>query len=130
MGTGESVTAPAGGRSPLTGGLTILIGFVHDFAAGIWAACTFSIWWLERAVPLSGAAAAVLGRLQWEFFLIALVCVAIVLVAGVGRTFTYVSGVYGDQAEPRRRRMLAVKHVLLLAVFGAGTIWQYAMASG
>lgn len=109
--------------------LTIVIGFAHDFAAGIWAACIFAIWWLERAVARSSSGAE-LVVLQRQFFLIALGCVAVVLLAGVGRTFTYVQGVYGAEAESTRRRMLIIKHVVLLVVFGLGTLWQYTMAFG
>lgn len=125
----EGETAGPTLRSPLTSGITIFVGFLHDFAAGIWAACAFAIWWLERPTPASAGREA-LAALQREFFFIALACLAVVLLAGVGRTFTYVSGVYGEHAEARRRRMLAVKHVVLLAVFSAGTLWQYAMVFG
>ena len=106
--------------------LTILVGFVHDFAAGIWAACTFAIWWLGRGGAPAGVAAYLFG-LKQSFFFIALGCVAVVLLAGVGRTFTYAgtAGLYGEDAEPLRRRMLWRKHAILMAVFGLGTIWQY-----
>lgn len=111
--------------------LNILVGFVHDFAAGIWAACTFAIWWLERAMAVSADAEA-LRSLQWQFFYIALACVGVVLLAGVGRTFSYsyVGAVYGEDSEATRRRMLIVKHVVLLIVFGVGTWWQYVTARG
>jgi len=50
----------------------------------------------------------------------------------MGRTFTYayIGEVYGQEAEATRRRMLIVKHVVLLAVFGAGVWWQAAMIWG
>ena len=105
------------------------MGFIHDFAAGIWAACTFAIWWLERAIP-GAADAGQLEALQRQFFYIALACVAIVLIAGVGRTFTYAANVYGEAAESQRRKMLVIKHAVLLAVFGVGTLWQYMTVFG
>lgn len=118
--------------------ISVLVGFLHDFVAGIWAACTLAIWWLERSI--SGAtdpgdmavvsATATLAALERQFFYIALGCVAIVLAAGAGRIFTYVDGVYGPDAEVQRRRMLMAKHAVLLIVFGAGTMWQYMAVFG
>jgi putative copper export protein len=106
--------------------LTILIGFVHDFSAGCWAATVLAIYWLSTAATPAGLEAA-LGGLKRQFFFLGLGCVALVLATGAGRTFTYVKNVYGPDAERTRRKMLVVKHVFLLAVFGLGTIWQYTM---
>ena len=52
------------------------------------------------------------------------------MLAGMGRTFTYayIGSVYGEQSEQLRRKMLIVKHVMLLSVFGLGTWWQYILA--
>lgn len=46
----------------------------------------------------------------------------------MGRTFTYIENYYGEDAEKMRRKMLAVKHILLFGIFGSGTYWQYTMA--
>ncbi len=104
------------------------MGFVHDFAAGCWAATVLAVWWIDRK-PLAGVA---LAGLKKEFFYIGLVCVAVVLLAGVGRTFTYayIGSVYGEQSEALRRKMLALKHIGLFIVFGLGTYWQWTMAFG
>jgi putative copper export protein len=105
---------------------TILIGFIHDFAAGCWAATVLAVYRLEQIIsgPESQAA---LGALQKEFFYIGIVCIFIVFSAGAGRTFTYIQNVYGEDAEKSRRKMLIMKHIILLAVFGSGTFWQYTM---
>jgi len=105
---------------------TILVGFIHDFAAGCWAATVLAVYRLEQVIsgPESHAA---LSALQKEFFHIGIVCIFIVLGAGAGRTFTYVQNVYGESAEKSRRKMLIIKHMILLAVFGSGTFWQYMM---
>ncbi|MBI4823043.1 MAG: hypothetical protein HY805_02280 [Nitrospirae bacterium] len=104
---------------------TIFVGFVHDFAAGCWAATVFVVWWLERVqdealVPL-------ISEIQREFFYIGIACIATVLVAGVGRTFTYayIGSVYGEESERFRRKMLLAKHIILFSIFGLGTYWQY-----
>ena len=110
--------------------LTIIVGFLHDLAAGCWAATVLSIYWIERILKRDGAMKGLLQGLQKEFFYIGLVCVAVVLIAGVGRTFTYayVGEVYGRDAEAVRRRSLVIKHIVLFVLFGAGIYWQYRMA--
>ena len=105
---------------------TILIGFIHDFAAGCWAATLLAVYRLEQVIPGSESQAA-LSALQKEFFYVGIACIIIVFGAGTGRTFTYIQNVYGEDAEKSRRKMLIMKHLILLAVFGSGTFWQYTM---
>ena len=105
---------------------TILIGFSHDFAAGCWAATVLSIYWLGQLsnnIEIQSA----LVPLKKDFFYLALICVGIVLLTGMGRTFTYIDNVYGEDSEKIRRKMLALKHILLFSVFGVGLYWQYSM---
>jgi putative copper export protein len=108
--------------------VTIFIGFTHDLATGIWAAALLSLYWLDRISDESLKPA--LTALEREFFYIGLVCIGIVLLTGAGRTFTYayIGEVYGGDAEKIRRKMLIIKHVVLLLVFSVGTYWQYTMA--
>lgn len=106
--------------------LTIIIGFIHDFAAGCWAATVFAVYWLNRQVQ-AFEISAVLLDLQKQFFFIGLGCVALVFITGAGRSFTYVGNVYGEDAERLRRKMLIIKHVILLLIFGAGVSWQYSL---
>lgn len=107
--------------------LTVLVGFVHDFAAGIWAASVLAVWWIHRS-PSLGSAESVLRPLMRQFFWIGVASVVLVMATGAGRTFTYVDGFYRADAERLRRRALIVKHVVLLGVFGSGMLWQYGMA--
>ena len=109
--------------------LTIFIGFVHDWAAGCWAATVLGTWWLSR---YSGTAAVgeILFELKKQFFYFGIACVIVVFATGTGRTFTYVGNVYGEDAEKMRRKMLIIKHIILLSIFGAGTCWQYFMTFG
>ena len=109
--------------------LAILVGFIHDWAAGCWAATVLGVWWLSR---YSGTAAVgeILFDLKKQFFYFGIACVIVVLATGAGRTFTYVGNVYGEDAEKMRRKMLLIKHIILLSVFGAGTCWQFFMTFG
>ncbi|NTW58396.1 MAG: hypothetical protein HGB21_00850 [Nitrospirae bacterium] len=107
---------------------TIFIGFLHDFAAGCWAASVLAVYWVHRIEQEKGIGGLLFG-LKEQFFFIGLVCVTTVLAAGAGRMFTYsyVGNIYGDDAEKLRKRMLVIKHLLLSAVFSAGIFWQYVM---
>jgi putative copper export protein len=111
--------------------ITIIIGFVHDFAAGCWGACVLAVYWLHRLEDQPGLQQLMLG-LKKQFFFAGLACFAIVLAAGAGRTFTYayVGNVYGEDAEKLLRKMLIIKHTILLVMFGLGTGWQYSMVFG
>jgi len=109
--------------------LTVIIGFVHDFASGCWAATVFAIAYLDGREVDTGAAT-LLGELERSFFWIGIACIVVVFATGAGRTFTYVDQHYGPEAERQRRRLLIIKHVVLVIVFGAGTAWQYIMAFG
>jgi len=105
---------------------TIIIGFIHDFAAGCWAATVLAIYWLSRQV-FSAEVGAIIFGLKKQLFWAGVVCVITVFATGAGRTFTYVENVYGPDAEKRRRKLLMIKHIILLTVFGLGTWWQYSM---
>ena len=106
---------------------TIFIGFLHDFAAGCWGATVLAVYWVDREAAQRQDLKPILDVLERRFFWAGIACVAIVLLAGMGRTFTYavIGSVYGEQSEALRRKMLIIKHIVLVAVFGAGTWWQY-----
>ena len=106
--------------------VTILIGFIHDWAAGCWAATVLAIYWLQRqSVPVEMSG--IIFGLKKQLFYAGLICVILVFATGAGRTFTYVEDVYGQDAEKVRRKMLIIKHIVLLIVFGSGIFWQYTM---
>jgi len=102
----------------------IIIGFLHDFAAGCWAATVFAIYWINNKHFALHIVDSLFG-LKKDFFQAGLVCIAVVFLTGAGRSFTYVNNVYGKKAERTRRMMLIAKHIILFAVFGYGTWWQY-----
>ncbi|MBA4386606.1 MAG: hypothetical protein C0404_01415 [Verrucomicrobia bacterium] len=107
----------------------IVAGFLHDFSTGLWAACLLVTWWLHRALG-DQAIDAVLRPVLHQLFFVGLGCTVVVLLTGAGRSFTYVENVYGSDSEQLRRRMLLIKHVILLGIFGAGTWIQYRLAFG
>lgn len=108
--------------------ITIFVGFIHDFAAGCWVATVLAIYWLHNLQSGSPELAQVIAPLENDFFYLGIACAGIVLLTGMGRTFTYIENFYGANAEKLRRKMLVVKHMLLFGIFGTGTYWQYTMA--
>lgn len=106
--------------------LTIIIGFIHDFAAGCWAATVLAVWWLAGR-EVGGDAVAVVAGLMRQIFYAGLVSVFLVFATGAGRSFTYVDNVYGQDAEKMRKRLLIFKHLFLFLVFGLGIWWQYSL---
>lgn len=106
--------------------VTITIGFIHDFAAGCWAASVFAVYWLHRQ-PFMVDRLDVLIDLQKQFFHLGLASLVMVLATGAGRSFTYIDNFYGKSAENTRRRLLILKHLFLLVIFGYGTYWQYSI---
>lgn len=107
--------------------ITIITGFVHDFAAGLWAATVLAIYWIHRFTAGNPALGSALAPLKEDFFYLGIICVGIVLLTGVGRTFTYIENFYGKDSEKLRKKMLIIKHILLFGIFGGGTYWQYTM---
>jgi len=105
----------------------IINGFVHDFAAGIWLAAMATIVMLHRAHSAHQDATAVLNLLERRFFWTSVAAALAIMATGAGRTFTYVDNWYGVDAEKIRRRMLIIKHVILLGCFAAGYWFVYGM---
>jgi len=110
--------------------ITIFVGFIHDFAAGCWAATLLAIYRINGIQSQTSELTQALSPLEIEFFYLGLACVGIVLLTGMGRTFTYIENVYGEDAERLRKKMLIIKHILLFGIFGIGTYWQYTMVFG
>ncbi|MCM2358854.1 MAG: hypothetical protein NDI77_11945 [Geobacteraceae bacterium] len=103
----------------------IVNGFIHDFAAGIWLAALATIAVLHRAHLDEPFVTGVLNGLERRFFWGSVAAMIVIMATGAGRTFTYVDNWYGEDAERMRRRALIVKHVILLACFGAGYLWVW-----
>ena len=107
--------------------LVILNGFVHDFAAGIWLAAMATIVALHRAHSGHPEIAPILNGLERRFFWVSVAAMVAIMATGAGRTFTYVDNWYGPDAEKMRRRILALKHLILIGLFLSGYVYVYDM---
>lgn len=105
--------------------LIVLNGFIHDFMTGYWLSALIAIRFLHGYQAEHPPLAELLGKIEHFFFWNSVAATVIILATGAGRTFTYVDKVYGADAERTRRKMLIIKHVVLLTIFGAGTWYAY-----
>ena len=114
-----------GGAVNLKKTAIVLNGFIHDFATGYWLSGMIAIHFLSGFQQEFPAVASILIEIKKFFFWNTVGAVVVILVTGAGRTYTYVDNVFGESTEQARRKLLIIKHVVLLAIFGAGGYWAY-----
>jgi uncharacterized membrane protein len=105
----------------------IFNGFIHDFAAGFWLAAITAIVILHRGHVSHPEVAGILNGMEHAFFWQSVAAMILIFATGAGRTFTYVENWYGPDAERVRRKMLIMKHLVLLAAFGSGYLFVWRM---
>ena len=103
----------------------VINGFIHDFTSGYWVSALIAIYFLHDFRLEYQALSVPINHIERFFFWNALYAMVIILLTGAGRTFTYVDNVFGEQTEATRRKLLIGKHIILFAVFGAGSWWSY-----
>ena len=106
----------------------VINGFIHDFTSGYWVSALIAMYFLHDFKMQYPALSMPINQIERFFFWNALGAVVIILLTGAGRTFTYVDNVFGEQTEGTRRRLLIGKHIVLFALFGAGSWWSYQAA--
>ncbi len=106
----------------------VLNGFIHDFATGYWLSALIAIYLLHGFRGGVPEVTAILSGIERFFFWNTVGAAAAIFATGGMRSFTYVNNFYGPEAERTRRRMLVIKHVLLLLVVGAGSYWGYSLS--
>lgn len=108
--------------------LIIINSFIHDVATGAWISTLFVMTFLkaelDQQVGMQGVAN-LTTRLQGEFFMLAVICLGIVLITGIirGLTFRYY-GWTGDVARGRKQ-LLVIKHIILGIVVLSGFYYQF-----
>lgn len=107
---------------------TVLNGFIHDFMTGYWLSALLALYFLHGFQRKFPVLVNELGVIERFFFWNSAGAVVAILATGGVRGFTYVDNIYGPEAEQTRRRMLIIKHIVLLVLFGAGEYWAYNVA--
>jgi putative copper export protein len=92
------------------------LGFVHDFAAGCWAATALAVLWLGR-LDFPEDARPLVQAVLVRFFWVGVGCVVAVFATGASRS---------GEPSPGMRSLL-LQHAALLAIFGAATVWEWAV---
>ena len=106
----------------------VLNGFIHDFATGYWLSALIAIYLLHGFRGSSAEVSAILAGIERFFFWNTVGAAAAIFATGGMRSFTYVNNFYGPEAERTRRRMLVIKHVLLVVVVGCGSYFGYRLS--
>jgi uncharacterized membrane protein len=106
--------------------IKVINAYVHDFASALWLVTVLVIYWTNRFNPPAGSEDFFLG-FKKEFFYIGVASLIVIVLTGIGRTLLYESGEYGEDSEQKRKKILIVKHILGIIIYGAGTYWQYIM---
>jgi len=103
----------------------ILNAFIHDFATASWVAAVIVCRLLHAAHLDRPEVADVLGELERLFFWGAIVAAVVTFATGGGRAASYKPDTFGPDSERDRRRILIVKHIILLVVYAAGSAYAY-----
>jgi putative copper export protein len=106
----------------------VLNGFIHDLSCGYWLSCMAAITFLHNFQANYPELYGQLKIIEQFFFWSSIGAVLLIFITGGVRTFTYVDNFYGKDAEKTRRKMLVIKHIVLLLIFGAGSFLAYKMS--
>lgn len=106
----------------------VLNGFIHDLSCGYWLSCIIAITFLHNFQANYPEVSNQLNIIERFFFWNSIGAVAIILITGGVRTFTYVDNFFGENTEKTRRKMLVIKHIVLFVIFGSGSYLAYVMS--
>jgi len=109
--------------------LIIINNFVHDLFTGLWISSVLVIYLLDKKSGLAQGTplTASLQEVMKVFFWLGLFSILIIVVTGIIRLREYKFQNRGA-AEPLKKKILILKHILLGAIFIGGTYWAYIRA--
>lgn len=98
--------------------LRTLIGHGHNFATRCWVMTVVAVWWFGRLAGKHEELRSEISRLNSELFSLGLICIAVILLAGYGRTFypNDVKKIFDRSREKERIRQLSKMYVILYLV--------------
>jgi hypothetical protein len=110
--------------------LRTFIGFGHNFATRCWVMTVVAIYWFNRLSLENTELQSALTGLKKELFYLGLACVAVILLAGTGRTFypTDVKKIFDKEREKERLMQLLRMYIILFLVLFIGIYWRYSIA--
>jgi hypothetical protein len=102
--------------------VVVINNFIHDSATGLWLACLFLAFYINRSW---GGDLEHINEVLRFLFNTSLVSLVVIAVTGIVRRITYTAYLYGVDMEVKRRSLLIAKHIVLAIVAGGGTWLMY-----
>lgn len=102
--------------------LVVVNNFVHDSATGLWLACLFLSFYINRRWP---GDLDHMSEVHGFLFITSLAALLIIGVTGIIRQKTYTAYLYGVDLEVKRKGLLIVKHILFAFIASGGTWFLY-----
>lgn len=112
--------------------LRTLIGHGHNFATRCWVMTVVAVYWFNRLSLKNTELQSALTGLMKDLFYLGLICVAVIILAGTGRTFypTDVKKIFDKKREKQRIRQLLRMYLILLIFLFLGIYWRYSNIAG
>ena len=107
--------------------LRTLIGHGHNLATRCWAMTVLAVYWLNRRSLGNTEMQSSLDELNKVLFYLGLFCIAVIILAGSGRTFypTDVKKIFDQKREKDRIRQLIKMYLSLFLFFFIVIHWRF-----
>lgn len=112
--------------------LRTLIGHGHNFATRCWVMTVVGVYWFNQVSMKNTELQSQITRLNKELFYLGLVCIAVILLAGFGRTFypNDVKKIFDKAREKERIKQLLKMYLILFAVLFTGIYLRFSTMAG
>lgn len=112
--------------------LRTLIGHGHNFATRCWVMTVVAVYWFNQLAVKKPELQSDIARLNKELFYLGLLCMAVILLAGYGRTFypTDVKKIFDKAREKQRIKQLLKMYLILVAVLFPAIYLRYGSIGG
>ena len=109
-----------------------MIGHGHNFATRCWIITVVAVYWFGRLSAKNAELQSAVSGLNRELFYLGLVCIAIIFLAGWGRTFypNDVKKIFDKTREKERIKQLSKMYVILFAVLFPLLYFRYSSVTG
>jgi len=108
------------------------IGHGHNFATRCWIMTVLAVYWFHRFSVNNPDVQSAINGLNKELYYLGLACIAIIFLAGWGRTFypNDVKKIFDSAREKERIKQLLRMYVILFAVFFPLIYFRYSGVPG
>ena len=109
-----------------------IIGHGHNFATRCWIMTVVAVYWFDRLSRGNAELQSAIAGLNKGLYYLGLVCIAVIFLAGWGRTFypNDVKKIFDSTREKERIKQLSKMYVILFAVFFLAIYIKYRAVAG